>query len=91
MQLYLFILLSLVTCIWGAPVPIRRSESSTSPVILRDAAPKYVVAHFMVGNSAPYTSQDWADDINQAMASGIDGFALNIGKDSYTPTQLDNA
>ena len=50
-----------------------------------------VFAHFMVGIVASYQQADWANDIALASASGIDGFALNIGADSYTETQLTNA
>jgi hypothetical protein len=55
------------------------------------ASPKMVFAHFMVGIVASYQQADWANDIALASASGIDGFALNIGADSYTETQLTNA
>jgi len=34
---------------------------------------------------------DWYNDIHAAAAAGIDGFALNIGADSYTDQQLDLA
>ncbi|CAM0139474.1 hypothetical protein VKS41_004715 [Umbelopsis sp. WA50703] len=47
-----------------------------------------VFAHFMVGIVASYQASDWANDISLATASGIDGFALNVGADTYTETQL---
>ena len=47
--------------------------------------------NFKVGNAASHTIDDWADDIQQAKDASIDGFALNIGGDSYTGTQLTNA
>ncbi|KAF7972830.1 hypothetical protein HWV62_16928 [Athelia sp. TMB] len=50
--------------------------------------PKYVFAHFIVGIVASYTQADWTADMQLAQATGIDGFALNIGTDSYNPTQL---
>ncbi|GAB7347678.1 hypothetical protein MBLNU459_g5245t1 [Dothideomycetes sp. NU459] len=50
-----------------------------------------VFAHVIVGNTEPYQESDWASDIKAASAVGIDGFTLNIGHDSYTDTQLDNA
>ncbi|TFB03371.1 Mutanase [Trichoderma ghanense] len=53
-----------------------------------------VFAHFMVGIVEKFTIQDWIDEIQQAQAVGIDGFALNCAPpwvDSYTPKQLDNA
>ncbi|MCJ1335824.1 hypothetical protein MMC09_001098 [Bachmanniomyces sp. S44760] len=49
---------------------------------------KSVFAHFMVGNVYSYTEQTWANDIATAKAAHIDGFALNIGPDSYTETQV---
>ncbi|PNP40176.1 hypothetical protein TGAMA5MH_07831 [Trichoderma gamsii] len=55
---------------------------------------KPVFAHFMVGIVENFTVQDWVNEIQQAQAIGIDGFALNCAPpwvDSYTPKQLDNA
>ncbi|KAK3347613.1 glycosyl hydrolase family 71-domain-containing protein [Neurospora tetraspora] len=37
-----------------------------------------VFAHFMVGNAANYTSDDWKTDIHLAQQAQIDAFALNI-------------
>lgn len=45
-----------------------------------------VWAHHMVGNTYPYSQSDWSRDISAAQAAGIDGFALNIGVESW---QLD--
>ncbi|KIJ64430.1 glycoside hydrolase family 71 protein [Hydnomerulius pinastri MD-312] len=64
---------------------IRAPEPLTEP--LRDTT-KYVVAHFMVGNAYPYTVANWQSDIELAHASGFDGFALNIGPDSWQPEQV---
>ncbi|KAG9315881.1 glycoside hydrolase family 71 protein [Chiua virens] len=63
-------------------LPLSRSNSNST---------KYVVAHFMVGNSYPYTQQDWLSDIRLAFQNGIDGFALNVGQDSWQPQQVANA
>jgi glucan endo-1,3-alpha-glucosidase len=52
---------------------------------------KLVFAHFMVGVVSTYTYTDWKYDITMAKSYGIDGFALNIGKDPYTDAQLDLA
>lgn len=49
---------------------------------------KLVFAHFMVGIVSTYTMNDWVYDMTLASSYGIDGFALNIGKDDYTDTQL---
>lgn len=45
----------------------------------------------MVGNTHPYTVEDWAEDISLASAHGIDAFALNLGPDSWQPDQVKNA
>lgn len=45
----------------------------------------------MVGNTYSYTQATWADDISQAAAAGIDGFALNMGGDSWQPARVANA
>ncbi|TFK24976.1 glycoside hydrolase [Coprinopsis marcescibilis] len=52
---------------------------------------KWVVAHHMVGNTFPYTKQDWRDDIVLAQASGIDGFVLNTGKETWEPARVADA
>ncbi|KAI0250094.1 glycoside hydrolase [Lactifluus subvellereus] len=44
---------------------------------------KYVVCHFMVGNTFPYSSNDWAADIQLAHANGFDAFALNVGHEDW--------
>ncbi|WVQ95055.1 hypothetical protein IAU59_002147 [Kwoniella sp. CBS 9459] len=52
---------------------------------------KQLYAHHMVGNTYSYTQSTWADDITQAQAAGIDGFALNYGRDSWQPDRLADA
>lgn len=61
--------------------------STSSP----SASSKYVIAHFMIGNSYPYTVDNWLADIFLAHSSGIDGFALNVGVDTWQPSQVANA
>ena len=56
-----------------------------------DDGTKYVFAHFMVGNTYPYTVDDWADDMSLAGKAGIDAFAINIGPDSWQADQVKNA
>lgn len=56
-----------------------------------DGSRKYVVAHHMVGNTFPYTLDDWAEDITLAHASGIDGFALNCGIDKWESARVADA
>ncbi|WVR06496.1 hypothetical protein IAU60_003527 [Kwoniella sp. DSM 27419] len=52
---------------------------------------KLVFARFMIGIVYGYTLDDWVADIQLAKSYGIDGWALNIGVDSYTEKQLDLA
>ncbi|KAJ7125232.1 glycoside hydrolase family 71 protein [Mycena epipterygia] len=37
----------------------------------------------MVGNTYPYSMDDWIADIADASANNIDGFALNVGKEDW--------
>jgi hypothetical protein len=57
----------------------------------RDASSKLVVAHMMVGNTFPYTQSSWEKDIALAQASGIDGFALNLGTDGWQADRVSDA
>lgn len=60
--------------------------------VAAQSQPKSVFAHFMVGNAASMTPEQWAFDILEAQKAHIDGFALNIGQqDSYTDAVLENA
>ncbi|ESZ92446.1 glycoside hydrolase family 71 protein [Sclerotinia borealis F-4128] len=53
---------------------------------------RYVFAHFMVGIvSNRASSSDYDADMRLARRAGIDAFALNIGNDEFTDTQLDYA
>ncbi|KAJ3751355.1 glycosyl hydrolase family 71-domain-containing protein [Lentinula detonsa] len=50
---------------------------------------KLVFCHFMIGVVSDRTSSaDFDADMQRAKSLGIDAFALNIGTDSYTDTQL---
>ncbi|KAG8958286.1 hypothetical protein FRC03_009284 [Tulasnella sp. 419] len=53
--------------------------------------PKLVIAHFMVGNTYPYGFQDWITDIRAASDNSIDGFALNVGRDSWNGDRVRDA
>jgi glucan endo-1,3-alpha-glucosidase len=83
-----FTVVSLLALARAAVIPLRRSLNER-----QDPAEKLVVAHFMVGNTFPYTLQDWTDDINLATASGLSGFALNVGGvlGDFQDTQTANA
>jgi glucan endo-1,3-alpha-glucosidase len=67
----------------GKALPIFPKLSSSSQ--------KYVVAHFMVGNTYPYTVDNWASDIALAYSAGIDAFALNVGSDEWQPQRVADA
>ncbi|KAG8776428.1 hypothetical protein FRC15_011950 [Serendipita sp. 397] len=53
--------------------------------------PKLVVAHHMVGNTYPYTVEDWKRDIQLASSHSIDGFVLNVGRDDWMTARVDDA
>ena len=65
--------------------------ASPGPTSTAAANGKHVFAHFMVGIVSTYAAADWEADMTLAKSKGITGFALNIGTDSYTQTQLDLA
>ncbi|KAI1177069.1 glycoside hydrolase family 71 protein [Nemania sp. FL0916] len=53
------------------------------------AADRQVFAHYLVGLTSGQTRDEWQLDVSQAKASGIEGFALNIGAaDTYNDEQL---
>ncbi|ODO07533.1 glucan endo-1,3-alpha-glucosidase agn1 [Cryptococcus wingfieldii CBS 7118] len=64
------------------------ADSTTVP---SSSAEHQVWAHHMVGNTYSYTSSNWASDIASATAAGIDGFALNIGSDSWGSSRVSDA
>jgi glucan endo-1,3-alpha-glucosidase len=49
---------------------------------------KHVFCHFMMGNTYPYTEATFTNDISVAQSAGIDGFALNIGQDTWTSSRI---
>ena len=67
------------------------SFATAAPLDPRASTPNVVFAHHMVGNTFPYTLQDWVDDINLAHTYGIDAFALNVGIDSWQPARVQDA
>jgi len=52
---------------------------------------KYVVCHFMVGNTYPYALQDWVADIELAQGHGFDAFALNVGREDWQRARVADA
>ncbi|KAJ5601987.1 glycoside hydrolase [Penicillium lagena] len=76
---------------WTTAVPTA-THSSPTPSITTTATDKLVFCHFMIGiTSNRNSANDYDDDMKSAKALGIDAFALNIGVDSYTDTQLNFA
>lgn len=73
----------------GGSAPTTTSSAPTSTVTA--SGDKKVFAHFMVGIVSTYAVGDWESDMQLAKSKGIDGFALNIGVDSYSQEQLDLA
>ncbi|KAG0145287.1 hypothetical protein CROQUDRAFT_45976 [Cronartium quercuum f. sp. fusiforme G11] len=49
---------------------------------------RYVFAHIVQGNFQVYQADDWKADMELAKASGIDAFAINIGRDTTNAKQL---
>ncbi|EAU35458.1 hypothetical protein ATEG_03656 [Aspergillus terreus NIH2624] len=75
----------LVSSALASVVPRAQNESSGTDN-------KLVFCHFMMGiTSNRKNASDYDDDMKRAKALGIDAFALNIGVDSYTDTQLQYA
>jgi glucan endo-1,3-alpha-glucosidase len=75
---------------------ITTTSTSTSTTTVPSAIPSssaehYVWAHHMVGNTYPYSQATWAGDIAMAKAQGIDGFALNVGSDSWEAAHVKEA
>ncbi|KAH9854653.1 glycoside hydrolase [Lenzites betulinus] len=79
--------LSIWTGLLAAAAAVRAAPYSV-PKTRDTGVPKLVVAHHIVGLTASYTVDTWKDDIALASSKGIDGFALNVGADDYTDTQV---
>ena len=72
--------------------PFRHASTANAlKAAKRDDSSKLVVAHVLVGNTYPYTTDNWASDIQLAYNNGIDGFALNVGSDSWQPDRVADA
>lgn len=69
-----------------------RAHVASPPAAKRDSASssdKLVFCHFMIGIvSNRKNASDYDSDMQLAKDLGIDAFALNIGTDNYTDTQL---
>ncbi|RXK35703.1 hypothetical protein M231_07031 [Tremella mesenterica] len=72
--------------------PSTGTGTGTSPTTVPSSSTTHQVwAHHMVGNTYPYTESSWSSDIQSASSSGIDGFALNMGSDSWQPSRVSDA
>ncbi|KAK4684846.1 glucan endo-1,3-alpha-glucosidase, partial [Tremellales sp. Uapishka_1] len=65
--------------------------AADSTTVASSSSTHNVWAHHMVGNTYPYGQSDWLSDINAAHSYGIDGFALNIGSDSWQSDRVNDA
>ncbi|EIM79643.1 glycoside hydrolase [Stereum hirsutum FP-91666 SS1] len=70
------------------PTPSNTTESWDKRACTTE---KLVVAHHMVGYTYAYTESDWASDIAEAAAQGLDGFVLNMGVDDWQPARIADA
>ncbi|KII86874.1 glycoside hydrolase family 71 protein [Plicaturopsis crispa FD-325 SS-3] len=75
----------------STPTQTPTQTSVAQAVPTSTTSQKYVVAHHMVGNTFPYTIDDWAADIALAHSSGIDAFALNVERDDWQPARVADA
>jgi len=66
-------------------------DGGDSAELTKRSQQKYVFMHHIVGNTYPYTQQDWASDIQQIQAMGVDAIALNLGSDSWELSQVAKA
>ncbi|KAH8904153.1 putative alpha-1,3-glucanase/mutanase [Coniochaeta sp. PMI_546] len=65
------------------------TDQRDNVLIERQSTNRLVFCHFMIGIVGERTGpQDFDDDMKRAKSLGIDAFALNIGVDPYTDTQL---
>ncbi|KAL1884650.1 Protein memo1 [Paecilomyces lecythidis] len=85
----LAIILQCLTAIVAA-IPTRVAFNHLSP--RANTTDRLVFCHFMIGIVGNrQNASDYDDDMKRAKSLGIDAFALNIGTDSYTDTQLSYA
>lgn len=99
MLLFTLFTLSFVFVSYGLPHSNTRaqlkqvlgSQDRSTPAPRQSSQQKYVVAHHMVGNTFPYTIDDWKADISLAKSNGIDGFALNLGSEDWQSARVQDA
>ncbi|KAJ5735403.1 glycoside hydrolase [Penicillium malachiteum] len=78
----------LVSCTAARPT-VPTSTTISAPEVTSTASHRLVFCHFMIGiTSNRENSSSYDEDMKRAKYLGIDAFALNIGTDDYTDTQL---
>ncbi|CAI7587307.1 unnamed protein product [Penicillium glandicola] len=76
----------------SSPTAIDYTNTTMATSTDENVGNKLVFCHFMMGIvSNRQNSSAYDDDMKRAKDAGIDAFALNIGTDSYSDTQLDYA
>ncbi|KAJ5174951.1 alpha-1-3-glucanase/mutanase [Penicillium canariense] len=74
------------------PTPTTTTVPSATASTASGGTDRLVFCHFMIGiTSNRQSARDYDDDMQRAKDAGIDAFALNIGTDPYTDTQLNFA
>ncbi|TFK45075.1 glycoside hydrolase family 71 protein [Crucibulum laeve] len=63
--------------------PTPKPDVPMPPTPAPVATQKAVFVHFMVGNTYPYTVDDWLADLKLASTNEIDGFVLNVGREEW--------
>ena len=79
-----------LTALLGAVAPLTRALPQL-PTRRAEDPSKLVVAHHIIGYTYPYNLSTWESDIELAYQSGLDGFALNVGSDSWEEDQVASA
>jgi len=59
-----------------------------SALLINSANGREVFAHYMIGFAYPSNQQFFEGQIRHAVAAGIDGFALNVGIDTWQPDRV---
>lgn len=81
----------MLAAVWLLAVSVLSSVSKERTLSKPEkrATDRLVFSHFMIGITGDRTSSaDYDADMQRAKSLGIDAFALNIGTDWYTDTQL---
>ncbi|WWD04916.1 hypothetical protein V865_002987 [Kwoniella europaea PYCC6329] len=53
--------------------------------------PRLAIAHFMLGNTYPFTEDDWMKTLDLAEDTSLDALALNLGPEEWQLTQASTA